>query len=120
VVDRRRLQRLEEKVQKHGLVVQLRNGETKIFSVHAPFYLWALEVEEGIEAVEGRGPSEPTTPQGREALALRKALENATLESRTEYEEKNREYLQLGAVLKQSHEDIYGKKKPPKVTANEG
>jgi hypothetical protein len=119
MVDRRRLQRLEEKVQKHGLVVHLRNGETKVFSEHAGFYLWALEVEEGIEAAEGREPSEPTTPHGREALALRKALENATPESLAAYERKNREYLKLGAVLKQSHEDIYGEMKTRKVAANE-
>jgi hypothetical protein len=108
MVDRRRLQRLEEKAQKHGLVVHLSNGETEVFSEHAPLYLWALEVEEGIEAEEGREPSEPTTPQGREALALREALENATSESLAAYERKNREYLKLGAVIKQSHEDIYG------------
>ncbi len=41
-----------------------------------------MEAEEGIE------PSEPTTPQGREALRLRHALENATPESRAEYEER--------------------------------
>jgi hypothetical protein len=108
MVDRRRLQRLEEKVQKHGLVIHLRNGETKVFSEHAGFYLWALELEEGIEAAEGREPSDPATPHSREALALRKALENATLASRTEYEEKNREYLQLGAVIRESHEAVYG------------
>jgi hypothetical protein len=42
----------------------------------------------GIEAEEGVMPSEPTTPHGREALRLRHALENATPESRAEYEER--------------------------------
>jgi hypothetical protein len=119
MVDRRRLQRLEERVQKHGLVVQLRNGETKIFSEHAPFYLWAYELETMIEVEEGREPSEPTTPHGREALALREALENATSESLAAYERKTREWMELGAVLKHSHEDIYGEKKTRKVPANE-
>ena len=119
MVDRRRLQRLDEKVQKDGLVVHLRNGETKIFSEHAPLHLWALQLEEAIEAEEGIEPSEPTTVHGREALALREALENATPKSLAAYERKNREYLELGAVLKQSHEDIYGEKKTKKVAANE-
>jgi hypothetical protein len=88
VVDRRRLRRLKALAQKGGVVVQLRNGKTEVFSEHAPFYLWALEVEEGMEAEEGNFvPSEPTSTQGREALALREALENATPESRAEYEE---------------------------------
>ncbi len=40
-------------------------------------------------AEEGNvAPSEPTTPHGWEALRLRKALENATPESRAEYEAK--------------------------------
>jgi hypothetical protein len=108
MVDRRRLQRLEEKVQKHGLVVHLRNGETKVFSEHAPLYLWALEVDEYKDSAQGLEPSEPTTPQGREALALREALENATPESRAEYEERNREYLQLSAVIEKSHAAVYG------------
>jgi hypothetical protein len=41
-----------------------------------------------MEAEEGSVPSEPTTPHGWEALRLRKALENATPESRAEYEER--------------------------------
>ncbi len=52
-----------------------------------PLYLWALEVEEGMKAEEGNfTPSEPTTPQGREAIRLRHALENAMPESRARYE----------------------------------
>ena len=119
MVDRRRLRRLKALAQKGGLVIQLRNGKTEVFSEHVPLYLWALEVEEGIEAEEGIEPSEPTTVHGREALALREALENATPESLAAYERKNREYLELGAVLKQSHEDIYGEKKTKKVAVNE-
>jgi hypothetical protein len=89
VVDHRRLRRLKALAQKGGMVVQLRNGKTEIFSEHAPFYLWAADVEEGMEAEEGNfAPSEPTTPHGWEALRLRNALENATLESRAEYEER--------------------------------
>jgi hypothetical protein len=88
VVDRRRLRRLRALAQKGGVVVQLRNGKTEVFSEHAPFYLWVADVEEGMEAEEGIEPSEPTTPQGREALALRETLQNATPESRAEYEER--------------------------------
>ena len=88
MVERRRLRRLKALTQKGGVVVQLRNGKTEVFSEHAPLYLWALEVEEGMEAEEGIAPSEPTTPHGWEALRLREALENATPESLAEYEEK--------------------------------
>jgi hypothetical protein len=89
VVERGRLRRLKALAQKGGVLVQLRNGKTEVFSEHAPLYLWALEVEEGIEAEEGNfTPSQPTTPHGWEALRLRKALENATPESLIEYEER--------------------------------
>jgi hypothetical protein len=89
VVDRRRLARLKAEVQGGGVVVHLRNGKTEVFSKHAPFYLWAADVEEGMEAEEGNfAPSEPTTPNGWEALRLREALENATPESRAGYEER--------------------------------
>ena len=86
MVDRRRLRRLKALAQKGGVVVQLRKGKTEVFSEHAPFYLWAADVEEGMEAEEGIKPSEPTTPHGWEALRLREALENATPESRAGYE----------------------------------
>jgi hypothetical protein len=86
VVERRRLRRLKALAQKGGVIVQLRNGKTEVFSEHVPFYLWAAEVEEEMEAEEGIESSEPTTSHGREALALREALENATPESLTEYE----------------------------------
>jgi hypothetical protein len=87
VVERRRLRRLKAQAQKGGLVVQLRNGKTEVFSKHAPFYLWAADVEEGMEAEEGNFvTSEPTSTQGREALALREALQSATPESRAGYE----------------------------------
>ena len=89
MVDRRRLARLKAEVQGGGVVVHLRNGKTEVFSEHAPFYLWAADVEEGMEAEEGNfAPSEPTTPHGWEALRLRHALENTTPQSRTEYEER--------------------------------
>jgi hypothetical protein len=89
MVDRRRLKRLKALAQKGGVVVHLRNGGTKVFSEHAPFYLWVADVEEGMEAEEGNfAPSEPTTPQGWEALRLRHALENATPQSRAGYEER--------------------------------
>ena len=88
MVDRRRLRRLKALAQKGGVVVQLRNGKTEVFSEHAPFYLWAADVEEGMEAEEGIESSEPTTLHGREALALREALENAKPESLIEYEER--------------------------------
>jgi hypothetical protein len=87
VVERRRLRRLKAETQKGGVVVQLRNGKTEVFSEHAPFYLWALEVEEEMEAEEGISPSEPTTSHGWEVLALRKVLEEATPESKAAYEE---------------------------------
>jgi hypothetical protein len=87
MVDRRRLRRLEAETQRDGIVVRLEDGSTEVFSKYAPFYLWAAEIEEGMEAEEGNvAPSQPTTPQGWEALRLRKALENATLESRAGYE----------------------------------
>ena len=87
MVDRRRLRRLKALAQKGGVVVQLRNGNTEVFSEDASLYLWALEVVEGIEAEEGNvAPSQPTTPHGWEALRLRNALENATLESRAGYD----------------------------------
>jgi hypothetical protein len=71
------------------VVVHLSNGGTEVFSEHAPFYLWAADVEEGMEAEVGNfAPSEPTTPHRWEALRLREALENATPESRAEYEAK--------------------------------
>ena len=88
MVDRRRLRRLKALAQKGGVVVHLRNGKTEVFSEHAPLYVWAADVEEGMEAEEGIEPSEPTTSHGREALALREALENATPESLIEYEER--------------------------------
>jgi len=88
VVDRRRLRRLKAAAQRGGVVVHLRNGKTEVFSKHAPFYLWAADVEEGMEAEEGIAPSEPTIPHGWEALRLREALENATPESRAGYEER--------------------------------
>jgi len=65
MVDRRRLRRLKALAQKGGVVVQLRNGNTEVFSEDASLYLWALEVVEGIEAEEGNvAPSQPTTPHG--------------------------------------------------------
>ena len=85
MVERRRLRRLKALTQKGGVVVQLRNGKTEVFSEHAPLALWALEVEEGMEAEKGIAPSEPTTPHGWEALRLKEALQNATSESRAEF-----------------------------------
>ena len=87
MVERRRLRRLKALAQEGGVVVQLLNGNTEVFSEHAPFYLWAAEVEEGMEAEEGIESSEPTTLYGREALALREALANATPASKAAYEE---------------------------------
>ncbi len=89
MVERTRLRRLKALAQKGGVLVHLRNGNTEVFSEHTPLYLWALEVEEGIEAEEVNFvPSEPTSTQGREALALREALQNATPERLGEYEER--------------------------------
>ena len=88
MVDRRRLRRLEAETQREGIVVRLEDGSTEVFSKYAPFYLWAADVEEGMEAEEGISPSEPTTPQGRDALRLRHALEKAMPESLAEYEER--------------------------------
>src|SRR5215210_3717633 len=68
MVERRRLTRLKALAQKGGVVVQLRNGKTEVFSEHVPLYLWAADVEEGMEAEVGNlAPSEPTTPHGWEA-----------------------------------------------------
>ena len=86
MVTRRRLQRLKQAAKRGGVVIERRDGTSAVFSEHAPLALWALEVEEGMEVEEGIKPSEPTTPHGGAALLLREALENATLESRTEYE----------------------------------
>ncbi len=87
MVDRRSLRRLKAKAEREAIVVRLQDGKSQTFSKHAPFYLWALEVEEGMEAEEGNfAPSEPTTPHGWEALRLRHALENATPENRAQYE----------------------------------
>jgi hypothetical protein len=88
MVERRRLARLKALAQKGGVLVQLRNGNTEVFSEHAPFYLWAADVEEGMEAEEDISFSQRTTSHGREALALREALTNATPESRASYEER--------------------------------
>jgi hypothetical protein len=86
MVTRRRLQRLKQAAKRGGVVIERRDGTSAVFSEHAPLALWALEVEEGMEAQEGIKPSEPTTPHGWEALRLREALENATPESRAGYE----------------------------------
>ncbi len=86
MVTRRQLQRLKQAAERGGVVIERRDGTSAVFSEHAPLALWALEVEEGMEAEESIEPSEPTTPHGREALRLREALENATPESRAGYE----------------------------------
>jgi hypothetical protein len=88
MVTRRQLQRLKQAANRGGVVIERRDGTSEVFSEHAPLTLWALEVEEGMEAQEGIKPSEPTTPHGWEALRLREALENATPESLIEYEER--------------------------------
>jgi hypothetical protein len=87
MVERRRLRRLKALAQQGGVLVQLRNGKTEVFSEHAPFYLWAADVEDGLREEKGLPPlGEPTTPHGWEALRLRETLENATPESRAGYE----------------------------------
>jgi len=86
VVDRRRLKRLETEAQKDGIVVRREDGSIEVFSKYSPFYLWVLEVEEGMKAEKGNfAPSEPTTLHGWEALRLREALQNATPESYAEF-----------------------------------
>ena len=86
MVDRRRLRRLKAKAQKGDILVRLADGNTEVYSKYAPFYLWAYMVEEGMAAEEGTELPEPTSPQGIEAQRLHEALENATPESRAQYE----------------------------------
>ena len=88
MVTRRQIQRLKQAAKWGGVVIERRDGKSAVFSEHDPLALWALEVEEGIEAQEGIAPSEPTMRHGWEALRFREALENATPESRAGYEER--------------------------------
>ena len=88
MVTRKQLQRLKESAKRGAVVIERKDGTTQSFSERAPLALWALEVEGDMEAEEGLPPSEPTSPQGREALRLKEALKNATLESRADYEER--------------------------------
>jgi hypothetical protein len=102
VVDRRSLKRLMDAIVDPAVVVKLKNGKTEVFSEHAPLSLFALQFDEAKAAYEGVELPEPTTPQMEEASRLREALENATPESRADYEYKNGKFLVLADVIERS------------------
>jgi hypothetical protein len=102
VVNRRSLKRLREEIVDLGVVVKLQNGKTEVFSEQAPLSLFALQMDESKAAYEGLEPPDPTTSQMEEARRLREALENATPESRADYEYKNGKLLALANVIEKS------------------
>ncbi len=106
MVSRRQLKRLKEAAKQGAVVIQLRNGETRVFAETASLGLFSLQMDEERAAYHGVPPEEPTAPQYREALALREALENATPESRAAYEEQCREFLHIVEVIRRSREEI--------------
>jgi hypothetical protein len=105
VVDRRSLKRLRKEIQNPGVVVKLLNGKTEVFSERAPLALFALQMEESKAAYRDTEPPKPTTsPQMEEAMRLREALENATPESRADYEYKNGKLLALTDAIERSRQ----------------
>ena len=65
--------------------------------------LFSLQMDE-VLAHKGLPPEEPTSPQYEEALALRRALEDATPASRANYEEQCREFIHMIEVIRRSRE----------------
>ncbi len=106
MVNRRQLKRLKEGLEQGAVVIHLRDGRTEVFSERAPLGLFSLEMDEERAAYHGVPPEEPTAPQYEEALALRRALEDATPESKTAYEEQCREFLHIIEVIRRSREEI--------------
>jgi hypothetical protein len=105
MVSRRQLKRLKEAAKQGAVVIQLRDGRTEVFSERAPLGLFSLQMDE-VLAHKGVAPEEPTSPQYEEALALRRALEDATPESRAAYEEQCHEFFHIIEVLRRSREEI--------------
>ncbi len=102
MVDRRRLKRLKEAAKQGAVVIQLRNGETRVFTQWAALGLFSLQMDEAM----GVPPEEPADSRYEEALALREALEHATPASRANYEEQCREFLHIIEVIRRSREEI--------------
>jgi hypothetical protein len=104
---RSRLKRLKEGLEQGAVVIQLRNGETRVFSERAALGQFSLQMNEDIAAYGGVPLDEPTSsPKYEEARALRRALEDATPESRAAYEEQCHRFLHLINVLRRSHEEM--------------
>ena len=103
---RNRIERLEKLTKQGGVVIKTMNGRMEVFSKMAPLALFRLEVAEERAAYTGIPTEEPTTPQQREALRLRQALKDATVESRADYEEQNRAFFEIVEVLRRSREEI--------------
>jgi tRNA(Ile)-lysidine synthase TilS/MesJ len=105
MVSRRQLKGLKEAAKQGVVVIETTNGRMEAFSEMAPLALFSLEVDEERAAYKGIPAEEPTTPQQREALRLRQALEDATPESRAHYKEQCREFFEIVEVLRRSREE---------------
>jgi len=107
MVNRRQLKHLKEAAKQGAVVIQLRNGETKVFSERAALGHFSLLMDEELAAYHGVAPEEPTEdPRYEEVLMLREALEDATLESRRNYEEQCHEFLHIISVIRRSREEM--------------
>jgi hypothetical protein len=80
VVERRRLSRLRTKAQQGGIVIELKDGSTEVFPECASLEFCVACWEEGMAADKGE---EYTWDPEMERF--KKALENATPESREEF-----------------------------------
>jgi hypothetical protein len=80
VVERRRLTRLRTKAQQGGIVIELKDGSTEVFPKCASLEFTVAGWEEGMAADNGE---EYTWDPEMERL--KKALKNATPESREEF-----------------------------------
>ena len=81
MVDHRRLRRLKLEAQQDGVVLQLRDGSTSVFSKHTPLEFCVACWEEGMAAEEGVAYT-----WHPELERFKKALQNATPESRAGYD----------------------------------
>ena len=106
MVSRRQLKRLKEGLKQGGVVIETRDGRTEVFSEMAPLSLFSIQMGEDRAAYNRVPPEEPTSPQQREALRLRQALEDATPESRAAYEEQCHEFFHIIEVLRRSREEM--------------
>jgi hypothetical protein len=105
MVSHRQLKRLKEGLKQGAVVVETRDGRIEVFSEMAPLSLFSLQMAENRAAYKEVPPEEPTSPQYREALALRQALEDATPESKASYEEQCYGFLHIIEVLRRSREE---------------